>query len=255
MKKHFKSFTGIVDQMENYFSFDTSFIYHDNIVAPGILPDSYEHNIERGITIQGVPLITVGAVLQEAISYMPKYEFLSDNIWSPIDNIGNIYEKFLPIQSDLDVPLTFSQFDLVRTDFDIETMKKTMPDWLAKAIERIDLIRNLPQNWDSYGAPAPNKQLCDRLERLLFRMREIDLPDPFISPVSDGSIYLSMTNNNKEMEIELENPTSRFAKYRFIEKDRNRTNITKELIDLENQFRDKINDCLLNPNEVIKVAA
>ena len=111
-----------------------------------------------------------------------------------------------------------------------------LPQWLENALKKIDTIRQLPQDWDSYGSPPPNPVLCDLAEKLLFDIGELDVPEPFIAPSSGGLIYIKMKFDRRELEIELDDPSGRYAKCLCVEM-LPRGEETKEDIYLRYEFR------------------
>ena len=89
-------------------------------------------------------------------------------------------------------------------------------EWLDKSIQYLNELRGLPANWDSYGAKAPNPIICDLVQRILFDLSELDLPEPFLAPVANGSIYLKFEVPPREIGIEFDDPIGRYASCLFV---------------------------------------
>jgi len=93
---------------------------------------------------------------------------------------------------------------------------KVIPSWLEVSIERLNELRSLPANWDSYGAAPPNPIICDLVQSRLFDLCDLDLPDPFLAPVANGGIYLKLKIPPREIEIEFDDPSGRYASCLFV---------------------------------------
>ena len=121
-----------------------------------------------------------------------------------------------------------------------ESEKELLPSWLKKALEKISDLRQLPQDWDSYGSPPPNPLLCDLAVRLLFDIRELDVPEPFIAPSSGGLIYIKMKFRHHELVIKLDDPSGRYAKCLRVETLPAEEIYYEKTIYLRNEFRKKV---------------
>lgn len=89
----------------------------------------------------------------------------------------------------------------------IETSSSTgLPDWLRRAITKLNEISELGENWDSYRArPVPQRTLEHALEVLL-RLSSSSLAQPEIQPMPNGGIALSWYRGERELELKVERP-------------------------------------------------
>lgn len=68
--------------------------------------------------------------------------------------------------------------------------------WLLNALNGVEAVRRLPQNWDGYDAEPPSKFACQRADNLLkriaarFRHTSARLPAPTATACPDGSLQL-----------------------------------------------------------------
>lgn len=63
--------------------------------------------------------------------------------------------------------------------------------------ERLKQLAQLPQNWDSYGAPPISPRTIEQASSVLREILAIDaakdVPLPFIAPAGDGTIVMEWT--------------------------------------------------------------
>ena len=71
----------------------------------------------------------------------------------------------------------------------------------SDAFERLKSLRELPEDWDSYGAGPPSKIVCDRVEEILRILQSIGWDPPSIVPCRDGdTIQLEWHRNGRDEE-------------------------------------------------------
>ena len=76
-----------------------------------------------------------------------------------------------------------------------------------EALDKLDSIKELPHNWDTYGAvPIRQAQIGRsndllRLLYLYFTNLGFKLPQPFIAPVPDGSVQIEFDFDEGDIEI------------------------------------------------------
>lgn len=129
-----------------------------------------------------------------------------------------------------------------------------MPEWLEKAHTRIAMIEKLPENWDSYGSPPPNPDLCDLARNLLFNISDLEIDGPlFIAPVSGGFINIEMETSDRELEIELNDPYGKRATCLCVEK-YPEEKVLEKSIRLDSEFRQMV-EYLLGEISLSKLAA
>ncbi len=73
--------------------------------------------------------------------------------------------------------------------------------------ERLKRFAQLPQNWDSYGAPPISGRVIDEARNVLKRActsSGFDLPIPFVSPTPEGGIGMEWKlESGKELLLEI----------------------------------------------------
>jgi hypothetical protein len=68
----------------------------------------------------------------------------------------------------------------------------------------IQEIRELKEDWNSYGAPTINGDICDYIERLIPAMVERGLPEPdYVVPCPGGGISFCFRENDREILVEV----------------------------------------------------
>ena len=74
-------------------------------------------------------------------------------------------------------------------------------------LNRLNTLAQLPQNWDSYGAPPINSQTTERAAltlREILGTGEVEVPLPFIAPAGDGTIVMEWkTDAGKELILDV----------------------------------------------------
>jgi hypothetical protein len=83
------------------------------------------------------------------------------------------------------------------------TPLSSYPPWLRTALKTLAQLAQLPENWDGYGSPAPQRIAADRASNLLTFLEWDDLPVPQIGPVPGGGIQIEWHVANRELEIEI----------------------------------------------------
>ena len=75
-------------------------------------------------------------------------------------------------------------------------------DWLAAALKRLSQFATLKEDWDSYGAPAPNQIAIALAHKILEALAEVDSNPPTIDPSAEGGICLSFRFGDRYGDIE-----------------------------------------------------
>jgi esterase/lipase superfamily enzyme len=200
-----------------------------------IVPSSLSHTIATETLVSDISVFLDGKTV---LPYY--YQF----------DVGAYYTS--PYRYDLSWLEKLQERDI--TEVTGEREKELLPDWLEKALEKIAEIRQLPQDWDSYGSLPPNPLLCDLAVRLLFDIRELDVPEPFVAPSSGGLIYIKMKFRHRELVIKLYDPSGRYAKCLRVETLPTEDIYYEKTIYLRNEFRKKVL-WLLGEVEQIEMAA
>jgi len=95
----------------------------------------------------------------------------------------------------------------------------SFPDWLNKSLVEICKIKKLLPNWDFDNSPTPSEKICNNLEKMFIRNHTIiNLPMPFIVPMSNGGIYIRFNYRNRELMIEFDDTSGIMATCLWAEK-------------------------------------
>lgn len=89
-----------------------------------------------------------------------------------------------------------------------------LPRWsimaqLNQAFQRIGRFARFPENWDSYGAKAIDKECISRgvsIFKKLVKLRstaEVQIPDPFVAPLSSGGIQIEWEEGERYLEVSI----------------------------------------------------
>ena len=78
------------------------------------------------------------------------------------------------------------------------------PEWYRSVAEKLVDFKDLPENWDSYGAKKINTRViveCLQIFSALLVNRL--LPEPSVFPVADGSVQLEWSICDLDLEIQV----------------------------------------------------
>lgn len=76
---------------------------------------------------------------------------------------------------------------------------------MATAIEQLEAMRDMPENWDSYGAAPPRSASIDAAIRFLRQCTErIALPQPYVVPTRSGGVLLEWEQGPHQLEIQFD---------------------------------------------------
>lgn len=81
-------------------------------------------------------------------------------------------------------------------------------DWILNTLFKLDEISKLPDNWDGYGGLCIKNTVVEAANCLLLRLgkiAEIDMPDPFVAPIAEGTFQFEWSLGNKYLEFEFIN--------------------------------------------------
>ena len=102
-----------------------------------------------------------------------------------------------------------------RVDLGAHTPSSTWPaayelvdysDDLARALVRIDALRALDEDWDSYGSPPPSESLVDLVEALVISIDQgfsPFLPAPHVVAVPGGGVQLDWVRGVRQLGLEM----------------------------------------------------
>jgi hypothetical protein len=80
--------------------------------------------------------------------------------------------------------------------------------WKPTVVEKLNIFRNLPDNWDGYGGQRLNSRADSNIQRFLRFLddmapeHQVLLPEPDIIPGSGGGVQFEWSFNHRELEIE-----------------------------------------------------
>jgi hypothetical protein len=73
------------------------------------------------------------------------------------------------------------------------------------AVKQVIALSNIEDDWNSYGAVAPNSDAIDNAAHALFILAGFGLTPSHVSPSSEGGVTLSFTEHDKCAAIEFYN--------------------------------------------------
>ena len=82
--------------------------------------------------------------------------------------------------------------------------------WLKKSLEKLEEFKTLKPNWDSYGAKSINFDLISKTRDLLNSINMVDVPEPFLAPVSDGGVNIEWDTPNRYLSVKVRSEGVRF---------------------------------------------
>jgi hypothetical protein len=84
------------------------------------------------------------------------------------------------------------------------TSSDMVPAWLSEVGEQLQAIAALPNDWDSYGAAAPDFNKLEAAWGLLFCLcANTDLPKPYVNPTRNGGVQFEWEAGERYFEIEV----------------------------------------------------
>jgi hypothetical protein len=75
--------------------------------------------------------------------------------------------------------------------------------WLEDSQDELHKLKELPENWDSYGSPRIKDVSVKTTADLLINLAKLGMPKPYLFPVSGGGLQLEWQQSNRELEIEV----------------------------------------------------
>lgn len=75
--------------------------------------------------------------------------------------------------------------------------------WLRNAQRKIAELKQLPENWDSYGSRPIQQAAIEKAADLLSFLSRLDLPRPQIFPVPGGGVQFEFEQDRRELELEI----------------------------------------------------
>ncbi len=108
-----------------------------------------------------------------------------------------------------------SDLDLVHADKEVHKATRETTQWSGafpifnlnrkriKALKALCELRNLPEDWDSYGSPSPTGYAVDAGCSFIVNYLRDEDPMPWVSPVSGGGIQLSWEKQANELNLDI----------------------------------------------------
>ena len=73
---------------------------------------------------------------------------------------------------------------------------------MAAAYKKLSRLVSLENDWDSYGAEAPNRVSIDAARNVLDVLAEVDFEPTSVDPSAEGGVCLSFRRGNRYGDIE-----------------------------------------------------
>jgi len=114
-------------------------------------------------------------------------------------------------------------------------------EFVAAVQKDIEALRDLPPNWDGYGAPVIDPRFIDAAKRFIASLPDNLAFRPLVVPTSNGSLQLEWHEGPRNLELEVESPrTFRFLQWHpeegIEEEDTIAVEDTERAVDLINWF-------------------
>lgn len=94
------------------------------------------------------------------------------------------------------------------------TRAQEQPRWLEATAQRIASLLQLPENWDSYGAPRIQLASAAAMLDILTAVLRNDTEAPAVVPSAGGHLQAEWHTNGVDLEVEVLSPTSVAVYYR-----------------------------------------
>lgn len=79
--------------------------------------------------------------------------------------------------------------------------KREYPTKVAELFQKLNRLRELPYNWDSYGAEKPSPAAIRGAQLFLIHHHHLALPFYFLAPGVNGEVMLEFQNQKKAAEL------------------------------------------------------
>ena len=86
---------------------------------------------------------------------------------------------------------------------EVVSCERQVPQWWTEAIQRIGMLMDLSDNWDSYGAKAPNVSIAHCAVDILQEIALPGIPQPAIVPTPRGNIQFEWHEQGIDLELEV----------------------------------------------------
>lgn len=116
------------------------------------------------------------------------------------DSASNSAALTSPQKREIVVPARRSTFRISVTN-NGPTPIRAIPNWVEPTIAAFIEIRNLSENWDSYGGKMIDRDLINRSLYVLGTAMQANSPAPSIVPLSDGGLQIEWHRRQQDLEI------------------------------------------------------
>lgn len=78
---------------------------------------------------------------------------------------------------------------------------KTFSQEISQLLQKLDRIKLLEHNWNSYQAEAPSENAINAVRNFIIENRDLALPFYFVAPGVHGEIMLEFSQKNRAAEL------------------------------------------------------
>lgn len=78
-----------------------------------------------------------------------------------------------------------------------------LSQWQVQGIKRLNVVLDLPENWDSYGSPPPTQEAANAAMAILTGIAMDYFVTPRVVPVSGGGLQLEWEIGTRRLEFEI----------------------------------------------------
>lgn len=82
-------------------------------------------------------------------------------------------------------------------------VKRDKPEWFIPTVKALTELLQLPEDWNSYGAPRVDPYSIAAAISLLASIMRDDSPPPAVVPTGRGGVQLEWHLSNRDLEVEL----------------------------------------------------
>ncbi len=93
------------------------------------------------------------------------------------------------------------------TTVEVLPLESKPPIWLTEALQKLDDLAALDEDWDSYGGKPLSPAIYNAASMMLASLEFDELPVPCVTLCSAGTVQLEWQLNGRELEVEVVSPT------------------------------------------------
>lgn len=95
---------------------------------------------------------------------------------------------------------------LGKAEVRLDYTSATAPSWVEAAVNALNRISQLPENWDSYGANPIQQRTLEHALWVLTKVMSPRVTLPDITPTNRGGVRFEWSGHGKELEVIVEAP-------------------------------------------------